>query len=209
MKIPPWLIAPLAGGLYRVWNATLRAEQINRDSTTGHDVLVFSMWHDELFAAPTLRGDWNITTIVSRSRDGEYMARVLRSVGIETARGSSSRGGMAALLQIARDMRERRRHACVTIDGPRGPRHEVKDGVFFLAHHARAPLVPLRVFYTRVKKFSSWDKFQLPYPFSKVSLVFGDPYCISTEDLTPESLVMERKILKEKLEGLRPSWETQ
>lgn len=209
MKVPAWLAAPVIAVVYRLLNATLRITETNRDAAERYadGSMILSLWHDELFTAPALRKNWRIITVVSRSKDGEYLARLLQSLGLETARGSSSRGGMAALLQTARYIKDNRCHACVTIDGPRGPRHEVKNGVFFLARHADAPLVPFRVFYARAKIFASWDKFQLPLPFSRVNLVFGDPYFLPDEDLTPEALERARSVLKEKLESLKPCWE--
>lgn len=210
MKLPVALLAPAAAFLYRLWNATLRVTEVNRSAVESYAAsgsMIFSFWHDELFAAPPLRKNLRIITVVSRSRDAEFLARTLRSLGVETARGSSSRGGTAALLQTAKYIKENRCHACVTIDGPRGPRHEVKDGVFFLARHAEAPLVPFRVFYKRAKVFASWDKFQLPLPFTRVCLVFGEPYFLSSKDLAPDDLARERMILKDKLEQLEPCWE--
>ena len=208
MKIPPQLFAPVLSFLYRLWNATLRVREINRSVVESHEgaSFVFSIWHDELFAAAPLRKHWQTIAVVSRSRDGEYLASVLKRIGVETARGSSSRGGMRALLQTAKYLRENRCHACVTIDGPKGPRHEIKNGVFFLAKHAGGLLVPGRIFYKRAIVFSSWDRFQLPLPFSRVCLVFGTPYSLSCQELDEESLKRERAILKEKLESLEPCW---
>lgn len=211
MKIPPGLVGPFIGGFYRLWCRTLRYTEVNREQcdalSRGGKLLVFCLWHGEVFAFPYKRGDWRIFTIVSRSTDGEYLARLLQSQGIFPLRGSSSRGGLAALLRGAKLMRDEKRHACITIDGPRGPRHEVKDGVLYLAHRAGAHIVPMRAYYDSAKVFGSWDKFSLPLPFSRLTMVFGEPYTIDAETLTDEVLATERRRLKKKLQELTPEGE--
>lgn len=201
MKIPPYLAAPVINGLYGLWHATLRLSEANREAHQNYTSRVFAMWHGEVFTAPYLRKELRIMTVVSRSKDGEYMARLLESTGIKTVRGSSSRGGVAALLRAAKIMREESYDACITVDGPRGPYHSIKDGVFFLALHAGAPIVPFRVFYEKPKTFASWDRFQLPLPFTRAALVFGDPYIMESTELTPEALEKERALLKQKLDA--------
>ena len=208
MKIPPGLVGPFIGGLYRLWCRTLRYTQIGRErceklSDEGHP-LVFALWHGEVFAFPFQRRTWKIFSIVSRSTDGEYLARVLQDQGIHPLRGSSSRGGLAALLRGAKIMREKTMHACITIDGPRGPRHEVKDGALYLAHRANAHIVPMRAVYSSAKYFGSWDKFALPYPFARVELIFGEPYKIEAEELTEDVLAAERQRLKQALQDMVP-----
>lgn len=209
MKIPPGLVGPFIGTLYRLWCATLRYAQVNRetcDALSRQGVpLVFTLWHGEVFAFPYKRGDWHIFTIVSRSTDGEYLARVMQDQDIYPLRGSSSRGGLAALLRGAKIMREKNMHACITVDGPRGPLHEAKDGALYLAHRAGAYIVPMRAVYSRAKIFGSWDRFALPYPFSRVTMIFGEPYRIEAEELTDTVLATERKRLKTALEALLPA----
>ncbi len=205
MKISPDLAGPFIGGLYSLWCATLRYAEVNREACAQIQrdfPLVFALWHDELFAVPYKRDGWPIFTIVSRSRDGEYLSKLLASQGLGTVRGSSSRGGLAALLRAAKLMQEEKQHACITIDGPRGPRHEVKDGAIFLAHRVSSYIVPVRVHYSKAKVFRSWDRFQLPWPFSRVHMRYGDPYRVTEGELTPDALERERQILKGKLEVL-------
>ena len=211
MKIPPWLVAPLIHGLYRLWCGSLRISETNRAPLDALEAagqpVVICLWHDELFALMHVRRTLRIVTLVSRSRDGEYLARLLQSLGLLTARGSSSRGGASALLQAARLMREKKYNGCLTVDGPRGPRHVVKDGAVFLAANTPAPIVPVRLFMEKAKVFRSWDRFQLPLPFSRVRIVFGDPYTVGATELAPEELERERRELQnrlESLEGLRP-----
>ena len=206
MKIPPRLVAPLIHALYRLWCSTLRIRESNRaplDSLAADGKpMVLCLWHDELFSLMHVRRDLRIVTLVSQSRDGEFLARLLQALGLLTARGSSSRGGASALLQAARLMREEKYNGCLTVDGPRGPRHQAKDGAVFLAFHASAPIVPIRLFMEKAKVFRSWDRFQLPLPFSRVHIIFGEPYYVSPTELSPEALERERLDLQKRLNAL-------
>lgn len=209
MKIPPKIVAPLAYVLYRLWCGTLRYTQTGREEVERLDSrkqpMVFCGWHDELFPLLSIRGNLKGVTVVSRSRDGEYLARLLQALGFATARGSSSKGGESALLQTARLMREQKLHACITVDGPRGPRHVAKKGAVFLAQRLGAPLVPVRLFMARSIKFKSWDRFQLPLPFSRVEAVFGTPYYIQGDDSREDALDNEALVLQNQLESMKPS----
>ena len=113
---------------------------------------------------------------MSQSEDGELLAGVLERMGLETARGSSTRGGVKALLTAARRMQEDGLSACITVDGPQGPRHQAKEGALFLSARTGAPLVPIRLFMEKRTLFGSWDRFQLPWPFSRVHMVCADDY---------------------------------
>jgi lysophospholipid acyltransferase (LPLAT)-like uncharacterized protein len=206
MKLPPALIAPVVGALYRLWCGSLRYTESNREACLPYiraqAPLVFALWHDELFALPYTRGDWSVFTVVSRSRDGEYLARLLQSLNLGTVRGSSSKGGLSVLREAVKLMQEERQHACMTVDGPRGPRHEPKDGAVYLAHHVPARIVPVRLYASKTKVFQSWDRFQLPLPFCSVRVLYGDPYAVEAPELTREVLDQERQKLKDKLELL-------
>jgi lysophospholipid acyltransferase (LPLAT)-like uncharacterized protein len=192
VKLPPALIAPPLYGLYKAWCATLRYDIAGRQAVDdlwhARTPMVFALWHDELFPLMHVRGDLEIVTVVSQSRDGEYLAQVLQRLGLRTARGSSSRGGVKALIGAARQMRKEGLCGCVTVDGPRGPRHKVKPGAIFLAQRAQAPIVPIRIFMERAKVFErAWDRFQLPLPFSRVRVVFGEPYRLPDAAEAPDA----------------------
>lgn len=211
MHIPPGLIAPLVNVLYRLWCSTLRIRETGREAldaleTAGKPAML-SLWHDELFALMHVRRTLRIVTIVSQSKDGEYLARLLQALGLKTARGSSSKGGLKALLHAARLMRQEHCNGCITVDGPRGPRHVVKPGAIILAFRTPAHLVPIRLFPHKAKRFRSWDRFQLPWPFSRVDIVFGTPYLPSATELTDEELERERLELERRLHALRPPQE--
>ena len=213
MKISPALLAPFITFFYRLWCATLRINEVGRDvpdALWAKDVpLVIPIWHDELFTLIHVRKKLKLVTVVSQSRDGEYLARLLESLRIKTARGSSSRGGIGALLKAARIMRDEGRSCVITVDGPKGPRHVAKQGAVILAHRVPAQMQPVRLFPERAVVFRSWDRFQLPLPFSRVHIVFGEPYSLKAQELTEESLEAERVELERRLEAILPPREAQ
>ncbi|MDL2290607.1 DUF374 domain-containing protein [Desulfovibrio sp. OttesenSCG-928-F20] len=207
MKLPPRLLVPVLTFFYRLWCSTLRIRQYGREKLEELDargeLAIVSIWHDELFTLIHKRGALRLLTVVSQSRDGEYLAGVLARLGIKSARGSSSRGGLAALLKAARLMREERRHTVITIDGPRGPRHKAKQGAVILAKRTPALILPVRLFPRKAVRFSSWDRFQLPLPFSRVDIVFGDPYKPDLDEMTEEALEKECRELEKRLKALQ------
>ena len=210
MKIPPGLICPPLNLLYKLWTASLRKKAVGRERVDalikqGESVL-FGGWHDEIFSMLTLRRDWPVAAIVSRSRDGEYLSRVLHGLGFKTVRGSSSRGGVSALIQAAAALKKDSLSTFVALDGPRGPRHQAKDGIFFLAHHAGARIVPVRSFNRKAWRAKSWDRFQVPKPFSRTLVVFGEPYSYAAPDLEEASLAVERARLLERLDALESEY---
>lgn len=208
MRIPASFVSPLLYQLTKLWFHSLQYTEEGREAVddlfhTQKTPPVFALWHDELFPLLHLVRDLQVVTVVSQSNDGELLAQVLGRLGFATARGSSSRGGVKALLKASRLMRKGYCGA-VSVDGPRGPRHKVKEGAIFLANRTPAKIVPTRVFMSNAKVFEkAWDKFQLPYPFSSVRIVFGEPYAVSEGKLDTETMAMECAKLKVKLEELQ------
>ncbi len=204
--------APVMVALYKLWERTLRYEVVNwenvvRAKEQGKQ-LVFTHFHDETFCLPYLRTQgYQYAAIVSQSKDGEIMAQLLEGLGLVTARGSKSRGGVKALIQIRRAMRDLGRIGVVTVDGPRGPRHKVKEGAIYLAYKSDALLTPIRIFISRAKIFQkAWDKFQLPLPFARVRIVIGQPYAIEIpEDSGLDDAAMQREMeaLEQRMLDLR------
>ncbi len=168
---------------------------------SGSDLAVFCLWHDELFPLLKLKKNLDIICVVSPSKDGNILNNLLVKLGLKTVSGSSRKDGLKALLKGAKMMREEKIHICITVDGPMGPRHKVKDGAFLLALKTGAKIIPVRILMSKSYKFSSWDKFQIPLPFSKVEVRVGEGFFI-TEELTEETLVVHRQNLENGLENL-------
>ncbi len=138
---------------------------------------IYALWHGRLLPAMFHHRGQGVTALVSRSRDGEYIARVLEHWGYATVRGSSSRGGSTALRAIIRAARSGNAIA-VTPDGPRGPRHKLKPGVLAAAQATGLPLVPVATGADRAWWFESWDRFLVPKPFSRVRIAYGEPQLV-------------------------------
>lgn len=207
-RIDYW--APAMVGLYRLWEASCRYtvenwSVVERARSAGRHV-VFAHFHDETFPLPYLRKMPNerYVAIVSQSKDGEIMARLLEGLGLITARGSKSRGGVKALMQAKRTMQQQDSIGVVTVDGPRGPRHMVKEGAVYLAYKTNALLVPIRIFISRAKVFhKAWDKFQLPLPGARCRIVCGEGYELGQEALSDERLAAAMLELQTRMLALR------
>lgn len=170
--------------------------------------LILCLWHEEIFS---LTGfgylkSQDLVTLVSQSKDGELIARVLHALGHVTVRGSSSRGGLKVLRETRRIMDRENRMAVFTLDGPRGPRRIPKDGTILLAQQIKAKIVPMRAFPRYMHVFEkSWDHFQLPFPFTPCRIRLGTPYDVTTEKLVVEVMTRERERLRLAMENLAPA----
>ena len=208
MKISPRLSAPFISVAYRLWSSTLRITESGRERVDGFDaagtLMMFTFWHDELFSLIRVCGALRIISVVSQSTDGEYLARLLESQGIKTVRGSSSRGGIKALLTASHLMRRDGLHCSITVDGPRGPRHIAKPGAVILAFRSSAHIVPIRVFMKKRTFVRSWDRFQVPWPFSRIHMAWGEPYKVNATALSESSVALESATLESKLNSLQP-----
>jgi lysophospholipid acyltransferase (LPLAT)-like uncharacterized protein len=141
---------------------------------------VLAFWHRHLLLMRyAYRGD-RMNVLISRSRDGEIIASAMEHLGLETVRGSSSRGGVAGLRAILRRAREGS-DLGFTPDGPRGPAKQVQPGVLLAAAAAGLPIVPVASGASRAKVLGSWDRMLLPLPGSRVVLAFGEPLAIARE----------------------------
>lgn len=208
LKVDPALLAGPLTVLARLWAASLRfsiqgEERLDQAVAQGRRVVV-ALWHDELVGATFYgyRKGLRPATVVSRSRDGELIARVLTGLGYATARGSSHRGGLSALRGAVR-LLEEGRVMTVTVDGPRGPRHVAKEGAVYLASRCGALILPMRVAYGFGHVFArSWDRFQLPWPGSRVQVRLGEPFAVP-QSLDAAGLDEYRLRLERALEELQ------
>lgn len=135
---------------------------------------IYVVWHSRLLLLPYLYRDRGLRVLISRSRDGELVARLVHRFGFEVVRGSSTRGGAGGLRTLARALGAG--HSVVLVpDGPRGPSETVKPGVVALARIAGAPVVPLALAASAEWRARSWDGFRVPKPFARCVVRFGDP----------------------------------
>jgi len=213
MRIKPNLISPALTLLYRAWAGSIRYDDCGElhvilDALAIGRPVMLAIWHAELFSLigyGISRLDGKVATVVSDSRDGEIIAQVLERIGYGTARGSSTRGGLKALIALRRYI-DQGRIGVITVDGPRGPRHKVKDGAVYLAHKTGALLFPVRSRPAVKHVFEhSWDRFELPMPFCRCPVHFGAPLEFSGDKPTPELLDQGKLRLEVALHAALPT----
>ncbi|NLO90436.1 MAG: lysophospholipid acyltransferase family protein [Elusimicrobia bacterium] len=144
---------------------------------------IYAIWHSRLVFLVYSHRFRNVCALVSKSKDGEYLARLLSRFGFDTVRGSTSKGGTAALLNLL-DRAQAGQHPVVTPDGPKGPQRTVQSGILLLAQKTGLPVIPVSCGLSRKIVFNSWDKFQLPLPFSKAVVAYGRPIHVGEQDDT-------------------------
>lgn len=180
--MPKWLAYILAG-ILKIYSWTLRTRIVDSYGVLARmesSPVVFAIWHNRiLFVVPQAPRKLleRCAVMISASRDGEYISTLVRIFGLQSARGSSSRGGARALLELEQSM-EKGLSPILTVDGPRGPRYTVHSGAAVLARGKGVPLVPVVVNARHFWQMKSWDKMQIPWPFTRVEIVFGEPLTI-------------------------------
>jgi lysophospholipid acyltransferase (LPLAT)-like uncharacterized protein len=153
---------------------------------------VMAFWHGRILPATFYFRRRGIVVITSENFDGEWIARIIERFGYGTARGSSTRGGVKALLQMAREM-ERGHPAGFTLDGPRGPARVAQPGAVWLSQRTGNPLLPFHLEASSAWTMRSWDRTQIPTPFSTVALVVGEPMTVG-EDVDAARLELEARL---------------
>jgi len=161
---------------------------------------VMAFWHGRILPATYYFRRRGIVVITSENFDGEWIARIIERFGFGTARGSSSRGGLKAMLRLVRDM-ENGKPAGFTLDGPRGPARVAQPGAIWLARATGNPVLPFHLEASSHWTTNSWDRTQIPKPFSTVALVIGEPLDVPA-DATDEQLESGRRELEGRLGAL-------
>ena len=167
-----------------------------------HGPMIFCLWHNRLALATTMWEEFGrhkirsagLVALISASHDGGVLARTLRYFKVEAVRGSSSRRGPQALLELT-TWTERAHSVAITPDGPRGPRYVVQDGILALAQVSGLPILPVSAVVSWKFCLKSWDRFQVPLPFSRCEIRVGQPVKVPRE-ATDE----ERRALKGQLQ---------
>lgn len=158
---------------------------------------VMAFWHGRILSATYYFRRRGIVVITSENFDGEWIARIIERFGYGTARGSTSRGGRRAMLQLVRDMAAGKA-AGFTLDGPRGPARVAQPGAIWLARTTGHPVMPFHLEASSYWSLRSWDRTQIPKPFSTVALVIGEPMRVpadaSDADLEQSRVELERRL---------------
>lgn len=161
--------------------------------------LVYAFWHNAQAFLVYAQKNEGISTLVSQSKDGEYIAQVMKLLGSNAVRGSTSRGGEQALRDMC-DLLAQGKQVGFSPDGPRGPLQTVHGGVIMAAQQSGAPIVTLTFVSRRKIVFNSWDKFVLPLPFSTIVVARGEPFTLAENLPLEEAKEKVRRALNENVD---------
>jgi len=161
---------------------------------------IMAFWHGRILPSTYFFRRRGIVVITSENFDGEWIAGIIERFGYGTARGSTSRGGRRALLQLTREMAAGKA-AGFTVDGPRGPARIAQPGAVWLAKATGNPVLPFHLEADRHWTLGSWDRTQIPKPFATVALVVGEPFDVP-RDADEAALEAARILLEERLKAL-------
>jgi len=164
---------PIVRALTSTWTWKVSgAEHVDAITKAGHHPIL-ALWHGRILAATPYFANRGIVAMASENFDGEWIARLLGKFGYGAARGSTSRGGPAALRQLVRDVKAH--GVAFTLDGPRGPVEVAQPGAVWLAKATGQPLLPFHSEAASSWTLNSWDRTQIPKPFTKVAMAIAEP----------------------------------
>ena len=201
-----WLIA-FGFWLLQIWARTLRYEIDDRAGVISKPVTenyIGALWHNRLLIFPLVLR-WFLpnrhgAALISASRDGDLLADAIHRFGYDVVRGSSSRLGASAILQLT-EVLASGRDVVITPDGPRGPAYELGPGIIFLAQKSGAAVLPMNLEFSHCWRLGSWDRFIVPRPFSRVRVLFGQLHRVGATN-TPEQSEAERLRLQKAMMSL-------
>ncbi|MCK9162603.1 MAG: lysophospholipid acyltransferase family protein [Arcobacteraceae bacterium] len=160
--------------------------------------ILVAFWHNDLIMQPYtykyIRPKGTIRTLISDHRDGESITKTVEYLGIGSIRGSSSSGGVRALLAAIKELKSGI-DVAITPDGPRGPRYSVADGIVAIAQKSGAKIVIFNTNSTKFWRFNSWDKFVIPKPFGQIDFFVSDPLDISGLELEEAKELIKEKMM--------------
>jgi lysophospholipid acyltransferase (LPLAT)-like uncharacterized protein len=174
-----FVLPPLLALLIKLLTASCRVVRIEgleweREALAASTAALYSTWHQRMMYLSRFMKSRRMWVLVSQSRDGAYGAETAQRLGFRMIRGSSSRGGLRALLQVSRELKGGEAVG-ILADGPRGPARIAKPGPILLAAKAGAPLVPVMWGADRCWVLNSWDRYLIPKPFARVAIRIGKP----------------------------------
>lgn len=188
----PWVMRCLvyaASWLLRGLFVTLRPvflqdEMLTQLLANKQQPLLFAVWHGRMLYILQVYRRYRperITVLVSQSKDGELISLLLKQFGVDATRGSSSRGGALGLLELMHKATEGYQVVAITPDGPRGPRYTVQPGIIAVASRSGALIVPITYSARWKKVCASWDQFLIPWPFSRIVVMCGEPIAVPAQ----------------------------
>ncbi|MDD3580741.1 MAG: lysophospholipid acyltransferase family protein [Desulfobacca sp.] len=184
INLLPGLGVSLLRGLYRTCRQTTRGIEQETNLLAQGMPIIYTIWHCQLSYVIYYFRQRQGVLMASPSRDGELISRIAQGFGFIVCRGSRQKGGLSALKSMAAYIRQGH-SAGLIADGSRGPARVAQKGPLVLARETQVPILPLAVASRHKITFNSWDRFELTLPFSTVTLIFGEPLYIPTNDRGP------------------------
>ncbi len=202
-RVLAWAAAALGPVALRAWFATIRlrwygGSHVHPDPRERGGA-IYVMWHHRLLCFAYTHARFGSRVLISQSGDGEILAGVMARLGFSPIRGSSRRGGREAMRALLAEASSGYDFG-ITPDGPKGPSGVFKVGAVYLASRSGLPIVPITVSYRRCWQLQSWDRFQLPWPFTRGVIHAGAPVAVPP-DLDDADLEAWRLLLEETLES--------
>jgi len=176
-----WLVPRLVYLVHKLMAYSIRWEFVGTRYTPGQEPYILSFWHARILMMPYAYKGWNGSMLISEHRDGAFIADAVQLMGINSSRGSSTRGGARAFLEMIR--LARKGHPLgITPDGPKGPREVVQPGTVQLAKKSGMPLRAVCYASKRHWRANSWDRFYIPKPFTKGVFVISEAVYADMDD---------------------------
>jgi len=182
---PRWLepLAAMLGVLFvralaSTWRYRVHGREHPQSLSDARTSFIFVLWHNRILPLLYHHRHEEIVLLISRHRDGGYLASLAERWGYRFVRGSSKRGGEVGLLGVVRAL-QGGAVVAITPDGPRGPAERVKPGAVAAAQHAGVPIVPIAASASRAWWLKSWDRFCIPKPFARIDVQYGDPIVVA------------------------------
>jgi lysophospholipid acyltransferase (LPLAT)-like uncharacterized protein len=149
------------------------------------------LWHGRILPATPFWRDRGVVAITSENFDGEWIARIMATFGYAAVRGSTSRGGVKALVQLKRLVAQGHPTA-FTVDGPRGPAGRAHPGALWLAKATRQPILPFHIEANSAWHLRSWDRALVPRPFTRVAVAVGPPFLVAGD--ADDAAIEQRRV---------------
>jgi lysophospholipid acyltransferase (LPLAT)-like uncharacterized protein len=200
MSLLPRIGAVMIRCLGRSWRIRVDGAEHEAAARRESRNVIYAAWHGRMLPITYTLRNRSICVLASEHRDGETLGRTIERLGFGHVRGSSTRGGARAVMDLA----EKLKHGFdigITVDGPRGPRYVAKPGPVQIAKITGAAIVPITSSSRRHRRFSSWDAFELPFPFTEVRVRHGEPVWVPA-DCDAETLEAKRLELEAKLRDI-------
>lgn len=193
------IIVPFIGSLLIRLLYLTNKKKYHAPATIGDKPIIMACWHGELLMIPyaytIFRKTPHVKLLISEHFDGNLIAKTLNFFKFETIRGSSTRGGAKALIQSIKEIKNGY-DLGITPDGPKGPRHEVADGIIVMAQKAKADIVLVEIKPSSFWQLGSWDKFVIPKPFGTIEYFISDLIDISDMEMEEARSLIKEGLLK-------------